>query len=82
VIYNRHLQVIKGNKSSRMSCTQHENEMGDHVARMAGNNHAKKLREKLGVCGRKTLNTAPEKSGLRTETGLDQFMIGYNSGYI
>lgn len=56
--------------------------MGDHVVRMAGNNHAKKLREKLVVYGRKTLNAAPEKSGLRTETGLDRFMIGYNSGYI
>ena len=54
-----------------MSCTQHENEMGDHVARIAGNNYAKRLREKLGVRGRKTLNAAPEKSGLRTETGLD-----------
>jgi hypothetical protein len=54
-----------------MSCTQHEDEMGDHVARMTGNTLAKRLREKLGVYGRKTLNATPEKSGLRTETGLD-----------
>jgi len=45
--------------------------MGDHVARMTGNNHAKWLREKLGVYRRKTLKATPEKSGLRTETGLD-----------
>lgn len=45
--------------------------MGDHVARMTGNTLAKRLREKLGVYGRKTLNATPEKSGLRTETGLD-----------
>jgi hypothetical protein len=45
--------------------------MGDHVARMARNTHAKSLREKLGVYGRKTLNATHEKSCLRTETGPD-----------
>lgn len=45
--------------------------MGDHVARMAGNTHAKRLREKLGAYGRKTLRAIPENSALRTENGLD-----------
>jgi hypothetical protein len=45
--------------------------MGDHVARMAANTHAKRLREKLGVYGRKTLHATPEKSALRTEAVLD-----------
>jgi len=45
--------------------------MGDHVALIAANTHAKRLREKLGVYGRKTLQATPEKSALRSETGLD-----------
>jgi hypothetical protein len=81
---------VKGNKSSRMSCTRVRNGRSSSthgknkncVVFVVENTRAKSLREKLGVCGRKTLNATPEKSGLRAETGPDRFRIGYNSGYL